>query len=228
MLGSWWNYLVAGDCFSFSPVTVISGSRRLVVCSSWRERQPWFKATLFADPRCNSLVCYCNIGAVFLCTAQITRYSSSMLCGLDGSSCVWRVERTQSHMGSCRHRSVLGYVEGEAAFLVLVLSRSFLSFSLTQAHHPKQPLRFAGRALTINLRSKSNLLSLLLRCRRLMMTDRVKVIAWKWSREIFRLLSTRLLILTRVRGLVVGYPRGGFSSQPWNAGSCTSGWRMPA
>jgi hypothetical protein len=154
-------------------VTVISGSKRLVVHSSWRERQPRFKATLFADRRCNSLR-YCNIGVV---APQITQYSSSVLCGLDGSSCVWRVERTQSHMGSCRHRSVLGYVEGEAAFLVLVLSRSFLSFSLTQAHHPKQPLRFAGRALTINLRSKSNLLSLLLRCRRLMMTDRVKVIA---------------------------------------------------
>jgi len=49
---------------------------------------------------------------------------------------VWRVERTQSHMGSCRHRSVLGYVEGEgeAAFLVLVSSRSFVRSSLYHSH----------------------------------------------------------------------------------------------
>ena len=56
-LGSWWNY---GDCFSFSfsawQLLVVQGEEmRLVVRSSWRERQPRFKTTLLADPRCNSL-----------------------------------------------------------------------------------------------------------------------------------------------------------------------------
>jgi hypothetical protein len=64
---------------------------------------------LRSSPTLAVIVFVTNIGVVFLCTAQITRYSSSVICGLDGSSCVWRVERTQSHMGSCRHRSVLGY-----------------------------------------------------------------------------------------------------------------------
>ena len=96
-----------------------------------------------------------NIGVVFLCTAQTTRYSSSVICGLDGSSCVWRVERTQSHMGSCRRRSALRLEGAEAAFLVRVSSRLVRYISVTQAHHPKQPLRLAGWTLTVNLRSKS-------------------------------------------------------------------------